>query len=319
MWKILAFMALALPAFAQPVLRVGLAAQQGSTFDPHRATATEDVAPVSWMFGALLRFPPGSADPTRLEGDLADSWEGSADGLTWLFRMRPGVVFHDGRPVTAADAVASLRRAADPARSSFASDYADVAAVEAIDPMTVRLVLRRAVPSLPSLVANYHGGMIVPAHLADAADFGQRPVGTGPFMLKGVGTGGASLVAFAGYRLGAPKLGGIELRYLPSDQVRELALVAGEIDLMIGRREQRWVERMRAQPGIAVDVFGPGEFRTLLLNRTAPPLDDLRVRRAVAQAVDVGRSCGSSARMSRRRRGRWCRRGISARWRRGCR
>lgn len=288
MWKLLAcLLLLALPAAAQPTLRVGLAAQQGSTFDPHRATATEDIAPVSWMFGALLRFPPGSADPARLEPDLAESMDSTPDGLTWTFRIRPGVTFHDGRALAAEDVAASLRRAMDPKRSSFASDYTDVASIDVTGPMEVRLVLRRPVPSLPSLVANYHGGMIVPAHLADAPGFAQNPVGTGPFAFKSSGTGGATLQAFPGYRLGAPRIGTIELRYLVSDQTRELALTANEIDLMIGRREQRWVERMKALPGIAVDVFAPGEFRTLLLNQAAPPLDDVRVRRAVAQAVDA--------------------------------
>ena len=287
MWKLILLLTLVTPCMAQPVLRVGLAANQGTTFDPHRATATEDVAPVSWMFGALLRFPPGSADPAKLEPDLAESMESTPDGLTWTFRIRSGVLFHDGTPLTAADAAASLRRAADPKRSSFAGDYAEVAAVEAVEPMLLRITLKRPVPSLPSLVANYHGGMIIPAALADDPSFAQRPVGTGPFMFKAIAPGTASLVANPRYRLGAPKLAGIDLRYLNSDQTRELALTANEIDVMIGRREQRWVERMRAQPGVAVDVFDPGEFRTLLLNTKAPPLDDIRVRRAVALAIDV--------------------------------
>ncbi|MBM3522476.1 MAG: polyamine ABC transporter substrate-binding protein, partial [Alphaproteobacteria bacterium] len=58
-------------------------------------------------------------------------------------------------------------------------------------------------------------------------------------------------------------------------------------DMIAGRREQRWVERMKTQPGTIVDVFTPGEFRTLLLNTKRPPLNDRRVRQAVAHAVDV--------------------------------
>lgn len=275
------------PVLAQPTLRIGLAATQSSTLDPHRASATEDVGLVSWIYSGLLRFPPGSADPARIEPDLAERFESTPDGLTWTFHIRPGVSFHDGSALTAADAAASLRRAADPKRSSFASDYADVASIDAVDPMTVRLVLHRPVPSLPSLVANYHGGMIMPAARMDDPAIAQRPVGTGPFMFKATAPGTTSLQAFPGHWRGAPKLAGIDARYLLSDQTRELALTTGEIDAMTGRREQRWVERMRGQPAVTVDVFGPGEFRTLLLNRKAPPLDDPRVRRAVAQAIDV--------------------------------
>ena len=282
-----AFLLLAAPAAAQSVLRVGFAAAQGTTLDPHRATATEDVGTVSWIYGALLRFPPGSADPAAIEPDLAEAVEHSPDGLTWTFQIRPGVKFHDGTTVTAADAEASLRRAADPKRSSFAADFADVASIEATGPMTLRLVLRTPIPSLPSLVSDYHGGMIMPARLVSDPAAAQKPIGTGPFALAGATPSRTTLTAFADHWRGAPKLAGIEVRYLLSDQTRELALTTGEVDLIIGRREQRWVERLRTQPGLAVDVFGPGEFRTLLLNRIAPPLDDIRVRRAVAHAVDV--------------------------------
>ena len=278
---------LATSATAQPTLRVGFAATQSATLDPHRASATEDVGLVSWIFSGLMRFPPGSADPAAIEPDLAQAVEHSPDGLTWTFSIRPGVFFHDGTALTAADAVASLRRAADPKRSSFATDYADVASIEATDPMTVRLTLRRPVPSLPSLVANYHGGMIMPAHLVDDPAVAGRPVGTGPFAWAATAPGSTTLKAFPAYWRGAPRLAGIEVRFLLSDQTRELALTTGEIDLMVGRREQRWVERMRAQRDLTVDVFGPGEFRTLLLNRAAPPLDDIRVREAVAHAIDV--------------------------------
>ena len=132
------------PADAQPVLRVGLQALQAGTLDPHRAAATEDMAIVSWMFGGLLRFPPGSADPAKLEPDLADRVTPGADGLTWTFHLRPGVQWHGGQgTVTADDVVQSLLRAADPKRSSYAAEYADVASIDALDPGTVRLVLRR--------------------------------------------------------------------------------------------------------------------------------------------------------------------------------
>ena len=274
-------------AVAQQILRVGFSAVQTSTMDPHRASATEDVAMVSWLFSGLLRFPPGSADPARLEPDLAQRMERSDDGLVWTFHIRPGVTFHDGTKLTAADAVASLRRAADGKRSSFATEYTDVAGIEATDAMTVRITLKRPVPSLPSLVANYHGGMIMPAHAVDDASVAQRPIGTGPFMFKATAPGSTMLAAFPAHWRGAPRLAGIEARYLLSDQTRELALTTGEVDAIVGRREQRWVERLRAQPGIAVDVFDPGEFRTLLLNRKGPPLDDLRIRQAVAHAIDV--------------------------------
>ena len=112
-----------LPALAQEkVLRVGAQATDIATLDPHRTSATHEKGPISWIFGGLVRFPPGSADPTKIEGDLAESWVRSPDGLVWTFKLRKGVQFHRGYgEATAEDVVYSLARATDPKRSSFSS------------------------------------------------------------------------------------------------------------------------------------------------------------------------------------------------------
>lgn len=282
---------LAAPPLAAQTLRVGLPASDVGSLDPHRATATQDKGAVGWAFSGLVRFPPGSADPAALEPDLAERWTRSDDGLTWTFSLRDGAQFHQNfGTVTADDVVYSLRRAADPQRSSFAPDYRDVASIEAIDARTVRVVLKQPVPAPLGLFANYHGGNITSRRAAEQAGegFRTRPVGTGPFAFDRVEAGQAvHLVAHPGYFRGAPKLRGITGRYILSDSTRELAFTAGELDLMSGRREQRWVERMRQARGAVVEVFEPGEFRTLLLNTRKAPLDDVRVRRAVAHAVNV--------------------------------
>jgi peptide/nickel transport system substrate-binding protein len=265
-------------------LRVGLIAQDMGTTDPHKASATQDKATISWAYDGLMRFPPGSADPARLEPDLAESFERSADGRTFTFRLRQGVRFHDGNPLEGEDVVHSLRRAADRQRSAFASDYGAVASVELVDPMTVRVTLKEPVAGALGLFANYHGGMIV----SRRADAGGQPPGTGPFRLERAAGGAARLVAFDGHWRGQPAIRAIDVRFITSDATRELAYNAGELDLIIGRREQRWVERMRAQPNTVVEVFSPGEFRTVLINTRSAPLDDPRVRRAVQHAIDPG-------------------------------
>jgi peptide/nickel transport system substrate-binding protein len=280
-WAGLLALGLATGAEAQ-TLRVGIFTQDMGTTDPHRATATQDKAPVSWTYDGLVRFPPGSADPARLEPDLAESFERSADGRTFTFRLRSGVRFHDGSPLEGEDVVYSIRRAADPRRSSVAGDYAALASVELVEPMVVRVTLQEPVAGALGLFANYHGGQVV----SRRADAGGQPPGTGPFRIERAGGGSARLVAHDGYWRGRPALRAIDIRFIPSDATRELAFTAGELDLFSGRREQRWVERMRAQPNTAVEVFSPGEFRTLLISRRSAPLDDPRVRRAVQHAID---------------------------------
>jgi peptide/nickel transport system substrate-binding protein len=104
--------------------------------------------------------------------------------------------------------------------------------------------------------------------------------------MERVGGGQARMAAFDGHWRGRPAIRALDLRFITSDATRELAYGAGELDLFIGRREQRWVERMRGQANTVVEVFSPGEFRTLLISSRTAPLDDPRVRRAVQHAVD---------------------------------
>ncbi|HWL28918.1 MAG TPA: polyamine ABC transporter substrate-binding protein, partial [Burkholderiaceae bacterium] len=79
-------------AYAQgaerPMLRISSGASDNATLDPHRATSTADKGVASQMFDGLVRFPPGSADPKKLEADLAESWEMSPDAKVWTFKLR---------------------------------------------------------------------------------------------------------------------------------------------------------------------------------------------------------------------------------------
>ena len=107
----------ATPAFAQPktTLTVGIAAQDVGRLDPHFAVSSIDRIPVAWMFDGLVRFPPGSIDPAKIEPDLAERWEASADQKTWTFHLRRGVQFHGGYgEMTADDVVFSLKRRPTP-------------------------------------------------------------------------------------------------------------------------------------------------------------------------------------------------------------
>ena len=274
----------------EKTLRMAVSAADVGSLDPHRSVAGQDKAVFAQVFNALVRLPPGSADLARIEPDLAERWESSPDGLVWTFTLRRGVQFHHGYGELTADDVAhSLTRAADAKRSSFASDYAAVKAVEAVDAHTVRITLAQPVPSLLGLVVDVHGGLVVSAK-ADrelGEGFKLKPVGTGAFAVAGhEPKTSTTLAAHKGYFRRAPVIDRIVVRYLPSDQTRELALVAGELDLITGRRDQRWVERVRALPGMTVDVFESGELLAFYVNTRKPPLDDLRVRQALMHAID---------------------------------
>jgi peptide/nickel transport system substrate-binding protein len=282
----------AVPQVAQAeTLRVGLGAADTSTLDPARATTTQDLTLVSWMFNGLVRFAPGSADPSKIEPDLAESWTSSPDGLVWTFRLRKDVKFHgDFGTLTADDVVFSLERAKNPDTSSYSSDYAAFKSIEAVNQTTVRIVLSEPVPGFLGLVANYHGGNIVSKKAVErlGAKFKSNPIGTGPFMFdKAVTQQSVHLNAFPDYFRGTPKIDDIRADLIPSDSSRELAFRSGELDLIYGKREQRWVDQAKSWDNAVVDIFAPGEYRTVFLNMKHPPLDNVKVRQAIAHAVNV--------------------------------
>jgi len=185
--------------------------------------------------------------------------------------------------------VYSLERAADPKRSSFAATFTGVEKIEAVDEHTVRITLKYPDAGFLGRVSNYHGGNIVSKKAAEefGTKFGAHPIGTGPFAFgEHVTQQYVKLNAHDAYFRGRPKAGGLMYRMIPSDSARDLAFTSGEIDIIQGKREQRWVERARKR-GYKVDIFEPAEFRILHLNRNIKPLDELKVRQAVAAAVNV--------------------------------
>jgi peptide/nickel transport system substrate-binding protein len=246
---------------------------------------------VGWMYNGLVRFKPGSADPADLEPDLADRWEVSADGKVWTFHLRQGVKFQgDFGAFSADDVVYSITRAADPKRSTFSADFAGLQSVTKIDDATVQITLKYPDAAFLGRVSNYHGGNIISQKAAEkfGDDFGHHPIGTGPFQfVEQVTQQYVKIAANPGYFRGKPKIDAIVVRTIASDSARELAFTTGEIDLMDGKREQRWVDSARKRAGWNVDIFQPGEYRILHINQTIPPLNDIRVRQAIAAAINV--------------------------------
>ena len=288
----LVFAALSPPTGAQAKsqLTIGLGSSDAGRLDPHLAAAYSDKQVFLLMFNGLVRLKPGTADITQIEPDLAESWTASSDNKVWEFKLRSGVQCHYGYgPLTADDVVYSLQRAADPKRSSFSADFSSFEKVEAVDPNTVRITLKNAVPSLLGLLINYHGGNIVCKKAAEemGENFLKKPIGTGPFMFGEYQPQQfVRLVANKDYFRGSPKLESVTIRYIPSDASRDLAYQAGEVDIIYGKQDQTWLERIRKLPDTVAVAMEPAELTSLYLNTASPPLDDIRVRQAFAHAID---------------------------------
>lgn len=276
---------------AKTELSMGVAAEDVTTLDPHFATTTSDRTLASYIYGALVRFAPGSANPSSIEADLAESWEPSADQLVWTFNLRSGVKWQAGYgDVTADDVVFSLDKARDPKRSAFSGDYAAIQKVEAVDAKTVRITLSRRVPSLLALLSNFSGGFIISKKAFEERgdDFKRKPVGFGPFQVESVQPGqSVTLTANADYFRGKPKLSKINYRFLNNEAARDLAFESGELDVEQGNQDQRWLQRLTANPENIVDTIEPAELNLLHVNITKPPFNDIRVRQALAHTVNA--------------------------------
>ncbi len=271
-------------------LVVGMASADAGKLDPHLTATTPDKGLLNWMFNGLVRIQPGRASPEFIEPDLAESWESTADGLSWTFHIRQGVQCHHGYgEFTAEDAAFSIKRAATKETSSFSADFAAFDTVEAADKYTLKVTLKNPIPSVLGVLANYHGGNMVCKKAAEEAgeNFMKRPIGTGPFQFEEYQPQQfVRLSANEQYFRGAPQIKEIIYRYIPSDASRDLAFQSGEVDLIYGKQDQTWVDRIKQIPGAVVVAMEPAELSNIHLNITVPPLDNLKVRQAIAYSID---------------------------------
>lgn len=272
------------------ILTFGLGQADAKRLDPHVTATSGDKILLSSIFNGLVRIQPGKANPEFIEPDLAESWSASPDGKEWMFQLRKGVQCHHGYgELTSDDVVYSLKRAATEETSSFSSDFQSFDKIEAVDKYSVKIVLENQIPSVLGILTNYHGGNIVCKKAAEEMgdNFNQRPIGTGPFMFEEYKPQeSVTLVANPEYFRGKPKLDRIVYRYIPPAASRELAFMSGEIDIFQGQYEQKWIDRVSKMNDVVVEVTEPVELATLHLNVTVPPLNDIRIRKAIAHAID---------------------------------
>ena len=269
------------------------------TMDPHFAAATQDRNLVDMIFNALIRYKPG--DASVFEPDLAGALpEPRIVGgkQAWIFKLRRGVMCHPSGvtpsyELTAEDVVWSLQKSANSNRSAYAGEY-DGMAIEAMDEYTVKITLDN--PISPVLfypkMADYAGGFIICKKAYEAMGakaFETHPVGTGPFMFDRYSPEEkVVLVANDAYFRGRPLLDGVDYRFMPDINSRELGLRSGELDVIkiSGLDEDALLEWVSQQEGIQVHIFGVGEVVTIHFNTTVEPLHDVRVRKAIAYALD---------------------------------
>ncbi len=291
---VLALAPLASPAFAQQaakeqVVRFGLAFNDIATLDPHVSVGSSETPILGHIYEGLVEFPHGHMDGSALRPGLAQRWSSSADSKSWTFELRRGVKWHKGfGDFTAEDVKYSIDRVAGKEFSSpFRRSMDNVDRVEIVDPYKVRVQLKQPDPTFPQLVAGYQSGYVMSKAAADKkVDPKLDPVGTGPFVMSGYKPReSVTLARNDTYWGGKPIVERIVFQFMPEASTRELAMRSGEVHAIGIHAKQETVDRMRAG-GFKVDLTAPANMFVLYLNVSKKPLDDIRVRKALAHATD---------------------------------
>jgi peptide/nickel transport system substrate-binding protein len=216
---------------------------------------------------------------------LAQAWEVSPDQLTWTFQLRDGVRFHDGSPLTAQDVVYSYRRIMDEKLSNV-DKFSAVADVSAPAEDTVRIQVRQPTPNLLTNLGGFKGMAIVSRANVESGRIATHPVGTGPFAFASQRSGDSiTLTANADYWGGAPRVPGVTFQFISEPSTALSALQAGEIDWTDAIPTQR-VSQLADDDSIHLAVTPSNDYWYLALNEARAPWDDVRVRRAIAYAID---------------------------------
>lgn len=229
---------------------------------------------------------------------LAERWEVAPDGLAITFHLRRGVTWHDGKPFTSADVKWTLENVWQKIHPRNQVTFAKVTQVDTPDDWTA--ILRLSQPSLAILSSvNSNGAQILPKHLYEGTDilnnpYNNKPVGTGAFVFKEWSRGShIVLERNPNYWDGSkPSLDRVIFKVIPDAAARSAALEKGEVQYAaLSPVPLRDAERLSKLPNLRVETRGyewlsPWLFADFNVDR--PQLKDVRVRRALAHAIDLG-------------------------------
>jgi peptide/nickel transport system substrate-binding protein len=212
---------------AESALRVGFVdPPQG--FDPALAVVGASHQAIDLIFSGLTKLD-NNADP---QPDLAESWTVNDAGTVYTFKLRSGIEFHDGQPLTAEDVVYTFRRLMDPKTGyAYASQVESFADIQAPDARTVVLTLTKPTGPLMTFLA-FPGNYIVPKHIAEAGDsLTTTPIATGPYKFVSYSPNQELILARnPDYHVaGLPKMD-LDIKYINNDTERTNALLGGNLD-----------------------------------------------------------------------------------------
>ena len=259
-------------------------AQDPVGLDPHVTSARSSIAILENVLDNLVTVD----ENLEIAPSLAQSWEFSDDGLTLTFHLRDGVTFSNGRPFTAEDVVYTYERLLDPATGSGNAFLLDgVTDIAAPDARTVVFTLEEPSAVLLGSLASSKALGIIARESVEDGTVNTQPIGTGPFTIADFQPGVKVTLERneAYWQEGLPYLDAIDVRIIPDESVRRSALVSGDVDWTISVPAQS-VEELRARDDVVIDEVPAGAYWYIGVNTEREPLNDPRVRQAIAYAIN---------------------------------
>jgi peptide/nickel transport system substrate-binding protein len=266
---------------AQDTITIGMVLEPPNLDPTAGAAAAIDEVVYANVFEGLTRFgPDGAVQPA-----LAASWDVEDGAKTYVFHLHDGVTFHDGTTMDAEDVKFSLDRArAEDSANAQKALFAGIETVEVVDPLTVKVTLKAADGNFPFNMAWGDAVIVAPESVASAAT---APVGTGPFRFAEWVQGDHVTLGRNDAYWGEPvALSTATFRFISDPTAAFAAMMAGDVDAFPNYPAPETLAQLAADPRFKV-IVGSTEGETILaMNNKAAPLDNVKVRGAIAHAIN---------------------------------
>ncbi len=263
---------------------LGMILEPAPGLDPTTASAAAigEVVHLNVLEGLTKIGMDGQVSPL-----LAESWSIDPDGKVYTFKLRHGVKFHDGEAFDASDVKFSFERAKAEGSTNKAKKavFDNISRIETPDAYTVILVLNQADGNFLFRMGENTAVILDPKSAATTA---AKPIGTGPFRFEDWKKGSSiTLVKNPAYRGAASvKMKKVTFRFISDAAAQVAALLAGDIDGMPRFGAPQNLAQLRSDPRFTVSVGGTEGKTIVAINNKRKPFDDVRVRRAIAAAID---------------------------------
>ncbi len=251
-----------------------------TNLDPRIGTDATSERLIQLMFSSLVKKDENSA----LEPDLAVRWE-TPDPTTYVFHMRQDALFHDGRPVTSRDVAFTFRSLLDGSvRSAKAGTFRLITSIETPDPYTIVFKLKE--PFAPFLWNLTRGAVgVIPE--GSGADFGRNPIGSGAFrFVHYFQDSEVQLERNDQYYGTKPNIRTARFKIIPEAIVRALELRKGTVDAALNVLPPDMVEVLKKDENLQVSEAQGTNYQYIAFNLDDPTFRDLRVRQAIAHAIN---------------------------------